>query len=93
VGGLSGLRRVVEQLQGVPLPASVLESQILRARLPDYTPAWLDQLGATGEFVWAGAGGLARNDGWIVLAPAYLAASNRPHRHAVVAAGRCVRDA
>ena len=33
---LDALLRVVEQLQGVPLPASALESQILPARLPGY---------------------------------------------------------
>jgi ATP-dependent Lhr-like helicase len=56
----------------------VFEPQILRARLPDYTPAWLDALGAAGELVWVGAGGLGLNDGWIVLAPADLAGSLLP---------------
>ena len=71
--GLDALWRAVEQLQGVPLPASALEAQILRARLPDYSPVTLDQLGASGELVWAGAGGLGGSDGWIVLASAELA--------------------
>jgi ATP-dependent Lhr-like helicase len=65
---LDALLRVVEQLQGVPLPASALESQILPARVPGYTPVLLDQLGAAGELVWAGAGALGHNDGWVVLA-------------------------
>ncbi len=65
---LEALLRTVEQLQGVPLPASALESQILPARLPGYTPVLLDQLGAAGELVWAGAGALGPNDGWVVLA-------------------------
>ncbi len=67
-GELHALVRVIEQLQGVPLPASALESQILPARLPGYAPALLDQLGAAGEIVWAGAGALGQRDGWIVLA-------------------------
>ena len=71
--GLDALWRAVEQLQGVPLPASALEGQILRARMPDYSPVLLDQLGATGELVWAGAGALGAADGWIVLAQAELA--------------------
>ncbi len=71
---LDALLRVVEQLQGVPLPASALEAQILPARLPGYTPVLLDQLGAAGELVWAGAGALGHNDGWIVLALADKAA-------------------
>ncbi len=66
--GVEALWRVIEQLQGVPVPASALETQILRARLPAYGPALLDQLGAAGEIVWAGAGALGASDGWIVLA-------------------------
>ena len=50
------LLRTIEQLQGVPIPASSLESQVLPARLPNYTPALLDQLGAAGEVTWCGAG-------------------------------------
>ncbi len=64
---LDAVLRVVEQLQGVPVPASALESQILPVRLPGYAPVLLDQLGAAGELVWAGAGSLGHNDGWIVL--------------------------
>jgi len=65
---LDALYRVIEQLQGAPVPASVLESQILPARLSAYSPSLLDQLGASGELVWAGAGALGGKDGWIVLA-------------------------
>lgn len=61
--------RVIEQLQGVPIPASVLESQVLPARIPGYQPAILDQLGASGEIVWCGAGASGERDGWIALAP------------------------
>jgi ATP-dependent Lhr-like helicase len=78
--GLDALWRAVEQLQGVPLPASALEGQILRARIPDYSPVLLDQLGATGELVWAGAGALGAADGWIVLAQAELAPLLLPSR-------------
>ena len=64
---------VVEQLAGAPLPASALESLILPARLPGYSPALLDELTATGEVTWAGCGALGSGDGWIALAPADLA--------------------
>ena len=60
--------RIVEQLQGAPIPASALERQVLSARLPGYSPALFDQLGASGEIVWAGAGPLGSDDGWVVLA-------------------------
>jgi ATP-dependent Lhr-like helicase len=61
------LFRVVEQLQGSPLPASALERLVLPVRLPGYAPAMLDQLCASGEVVWAGAGGLGTDDGWVAL--------------------------
>ena len=62
------LYRVIEQLQGAPVPASALERQILLARLPGYSPAMLDELCAAGEVVWCGAGALGSDDGWISLA-------------------------
>ena len=64
---LDALYRVVEQLQGAAVPASALERQVLPARLPDYSPALLDQLCAAGEVVWAGAGPLGSDDGWVGL--------------------------
>ncbi|MFI5619937.1 DEAD/DEAH box helicase [Streptomyces sp. NPDC051567] len=68
--GIDGLARAVEQLQGAPVPASALERLILPSRVSGYSPALLDELTATGEVVWAGAGALPGKDGWISL---YLA--------------------
>ncbi|MFR9752114.1 ATP-dependent helicase [Nocardia sp. 004] len=67
---IDGVAAVVEQLAGVPLPASAWESLILPARVPDYTPAMLDELMATGEVIWSGHGALTAKDGWIALHPA-----------------------
>ncbi|MEJ8279071.1 ATP-dependent helicase [Pseudonocardia sp. DW16-2] len=64
---------VVEQLAGAPLPASAVESLILPARLPGYTPALLDELTAAGEVTWAGCGALSGQDGWLALAPTDVA--------------------
>ncbi|HEX6339986.1 ATP-dependent helicase [Umezawaea sp.] len=64
---------VVEQLAGAPLPASALESLVLPARLPGYSPAQLDELTASGEVTWTGCGSLAGGDGWIALAPTDVA--------------------
>ncbi|OKI37966.1 DEAD/DEAH box helicase [Saccharothrix sp. CB00851] len=64
---------VVEQLAGAPLPASAVESLILPARLPGYSPALLDELTASGEVTWTGCGSLAGGDGWIALAPTDVA--------------------
>ncbi|MFT7837269.1 ATP-dependent helicase [Saccharothrix sp. BKS2] len=64
---------VVEQLAGAPLPASAVESLLLPARLPGYSPALLDELTAAGEVTWTGCGSLAGGDGWIALAPTDVA--------------------
>ncbi|MGN6609762.1 MAG: DEAD/DEAH box helicase, partial [Jatrophihabitans sp.] len=71
--GTDGVLRAVEQLAGLPLPASAVESLILPSRVANYSPALLDELTLAGEVVWAGAGDLPGNDGWVVLAPAELA--------------------
>jgi ATP-dependent Lhr-like helicase len=71
--GVAGTLRAVEQLAGFPVPASALERLILPARVADYRPAFLDELTAGGEVVWAGAGALAADDGWVALAPAAIA--------------------
>jgi ATP-dependent Lhr-like helicase len=64
---------VVEQLAGAPVPASALESLVLPARLPGYSPALLDELTAAGEVIWTGCGTLPGGDGWLALAPADVA--------------------
>ncbi|MFG2890579.1 DEAD/DEAH box helicase [Streptomyces sp. NPDC048248] len=65
--GIDGLVRAIEQLQGAPVPASALEKLVLPSRVGDYTPAMLDELTATGEVVWSGAGALPGKDGWLSL--------------------------
>ncbi|ANY08405.1 ATP-dependent helicase [Pseudonocardia sp. HH130630-07] len=71
--GAEDVLGVVEQLAGAPLPASAVESLVLPARLPGYTPALLDELTASGEVTWVGCGALAGQDGWLALAPADVA--------------------
>ncbi|MFB8272813.1 ATP-dependent helicase [Streptomyces sp. NPDC055955] len=68
--GVDGLVRAVEQLQGASVPASALEKLVLPSRVSGYAPAMLDELMASGEVVWAGAGSLPGKDGWVSL---YLA--------------------
>ena len=65
--GLDALLDVVEHLQGAPLTASVLEREILPARLRDFAPALLDTLVAAGEVTWTGAGPLGDRDGRVRL--------------------------
>jgi ATP-dependent Lhr-like helicase len=57
----------VAQLQGVPIPASVLETDVLPARVEGYSPADLDALLSSGEVVWFGAEALGASDGRLVL--------------------------
>ncbi|WP_400993291.1 ATP-dependent helicase [Agromyces sp. GXQ0307] len=65
--GVDGVAAVVEQLEGVRIPASAWESLVLPARVGDYRPEFLDELTASGEVLWAGQGALAGDDGWISL--------------------------
>lgn len=65
--GLDGVATVIDQLSGVPIPASAWEPLILGSRVRDYAPAMLDELTATGEVIWSGTGSLPGNDGWIAL--------------------------
>lgn len=78
--GIDGVATVIEQLAGVPIPASAWEPLILARRIRDYSPQMLDELLASGEAVWSGRGSISAQDGWIALhpsgvAPATLAAA------------------
>ena len=65
--GLDGIVTAIDQLSGVPVPASAWEPLVLASRVTDYQPAMLDELMAAGEILWSGAGALPGNDGWISL--------------------------
>jgi ATP-dependent Lhr-like helicase len=65
--GLDGIMTAIDQLSGVPVPASAWEPLVLASRISDYQPAMLDELMAAGEVLWSGAGSLPGNDGWISL--------------------------
>jgi len=67
VPGLDRLYEVVTQLQGATIPASVLERDVVAPRVGQYAPRLLDQLIASGEVLWMGAGPLGRDDGRLVL--------------------------
>ena len=65
--GLEAVLDAIEQLQGASVPASVLEREVLPARVADYQPAMLDTLMAAGEVVWVGVEPLGDRDGRIAL--------------------------
>ena len=50
------LREALVPLQGLALPVALWESEVLPRRVPAYQPLQLDQLCASGELVWVGAG-------------------------------------
>jgi ATP-dependent helicase Lhr and Lhr-like helicase len=65
--GVDGLAAVIDQLAGVPLPASAIESLVLAPRVRDYSPAMLDELLASGDVMWSGSGTISGNDGWVAF--------------------------
>ncbi|MFT4201771.1 ATP-dependent helicase, partial [Gordonia sp. (in: high G+C Gram-positive bacteria)] len=73
--GVDGVATVVDQLAGVPIPASAWESLVLPGRVADYAPAMLDELLSAGEVVWSGHGAIGAADGWVALHPADLTAA------------------
>jgi ATP-dependent helicase Lhr and Lhr-like helicase len=78
--GVDGVAQVIDQLAGVALPASALETLILPARVRDYSPVMLDELMLSGEVLWAGDGDLPGSDGWVTLHLATTAPLTLPLR-------------
>jgi ATP-dependent Lhr-like helicase len=68
--GVDGLSAVIDQLAGLPIPASAVEPLVFAQRVRDYQPAMLDELLASGEVMWSGAGPIGGGDGWIAFHPA-----------------------
>jgi ATP-dependent Lhr-like helicase len=65
--GLDALLDVIENLQGAPLPASIMETEILPARVLGYKSSDLDTLIAAGEVVWCGLEAIGERDGRVGL--------------------------
>lgn len=89
--GADALLDAIEQLQGAPLPASILETEILPARIDIYDPADLDAVTAAGEVVWVGVEPLGERDGRVALyladhLPRLLPPASAPSRSAAAAA-------
>ncbi|HYD39341.1 MAG TPA: DEAD/DEAH box helicase, partial [Anaeromyxobacter sp.] len=66
-GGPDAVLDAVEKLQGAPLPASLLERELLPARVDGYLPGDLDALAADGEVVWVGLEPLGARDGRVAV--------------------------
>ena len=67
VRGMEGLLSAIGTLQGASLVASTLETDVLPLRVRGYRISDLDELCASGEVVWTGAGSLGSHDGRIRL--------------------------
>ncbi|WP_344998322.1 ATP-dependent helicase, partial [Tsukamurella soli] len=91
--GVDGVATVLDQLAGVPLPASAWETLILPARVSDYSPAMLDELTGSGEVLWTGAGAIGGHDGWIAFHPADLPPAPLPAEPDLSAEHRTLLDA
>src|SRR5439155_803415 len=52
----ASLREALIPLQALALPVALWEAEVLPRRVPDYRAEQLDQLCASGELVWVGAG-------------------------------------
>ena len=66
-GSLTRLQEAIVQLEGLPLPYRELEQVLLPARVADFSPRQLDELGAMGWLVWIGCGALGVRDGKVAL--------------------------
>jgi ATP-dependent Lhr-like helicase len=65
--GVDRLRELIVPLQGLALAPEVWERDVLPRRVGSYSQAWMDQLCASGELVWVGAGALGRRSGRVAL--------------------------
>ncbi|MDC0674333.1 Lhr family helicase [Nannocystis radixulma] len=68
--GPDAVLQAIEQLQGAAIPASVLESEVLPARVANYRATDLDVWCGAGDVVWRGVRALGQADGYVAL---YLA--------------------
>ncbi len=91
-GDVDALADAVARLQGTPVPASILETDVLPARVRGYRPADLDALVAGGDVAWVGTGPLGTDDGRVTLVYRSDAAALLPDPPAEPPAGE-VHDA
>ncbi|HEX5936606.1 MAG TPA: DEAD/DEAH box helicase [Actinomycetota bacterium] len=66
-GDVDALTDAIARLQGTAVPASIIETDVLPARIRSYRPADLDALVASGDVAWVGAGPLGADDGRVAF--------------------------
>ncbi|MFC6337630.1 DEAD/DEAH box helicase [Pseudomonas sp. CCM 7891] len=57
--GSAVLTQIIGQFEGYPAATSAWDSDLLSARIKDYSPSWLDELCRSGKVVWARLGARA----------------------------------
>jgi len=67
VYGREGVLDVIEKLQGFEIPAVLWEQEILRSRVAQYNPRWLDGICLSGEVVWGRVRARASRDATKIL--------------------------
>ncbi|MFL5916778.1 MAG: DEAD/DEAH box helicase [Gaiellaceae bacterium] len=87
----ASLREALVPLQALALPVALWEAELLPRRVPDYRPEQLDQLCASGELVWVGAGldrvaAFFRDDAPLLGRPSAAAPPDGPAHDAIRAA-------
>ncbi len=65
--GPARLLEAIGQLEGLPLPWTLLAETLLPARVPEFSTQMLDMLCASGEIVWVGCAPLGNVDGRVAL--------------------------
>ncbi|MCW2952119.1 MAG: box helicase [Conexibacter sp.] len=65
--GIDRLREQLVPLQGLALTPETWEQDVLPRRVGAYSATWMDELCASGELVWVGAGALGRANGRVAL--------------------------
>ncbi len=90
--GLEAVLDAIEQLQGAAVAASILEREILPARIDDFSPEQLDTLMAAGEVTWVGVEPLGEHDGRVALYLTDHLARLLPARAAAGAPARTERE-
>jgi ATP-dependent Lhr-like helicase len=87
-GGVDSLTDALTRLQGAAIPASILERDVLPARVQGFRAADLDALTASGDLVWIGRGSIGADDGRVTLLFRDQAATLAPAADAEPPAGR-----
>ncbi len=89
--GPEGLAAVIDQLEGFEAPAGAWENELLRPRMTDYDPAWLDDLVRAGRVAWTRLRGVhadASRGGSLLSTPLVLLPRRRLAAWGRIAAAR-----